>query len=270
MHVRIGRFLHIWSKDVDQIDRDNFMFQAADQYNKAYPFYPQQFDDCLVISCFNQDAGVWSLLKNGFKAVKTYLRRSSLLLKEVKDKLWQLHYQDCLDIHNTLAELEAYSRDFEECSKTCNTIAKYARCFLNKTRAFDAQFMCFQKQNDDGDGIKYGQTILTELHLHLSLTPSKSTMCRSLTKTRYQAGRNTDRQLIFWPKMSDKNTMAAVKILATLLNFCFLNGDVNTFNVINMKMLRFTLKYSLCAEAALLYDMWGVTLILSGSRKEAI
>ena len=248
LHQRIGRL--IWKtvkeKGVSTVD-EWVIFLAADNLNRGVDFLGESNEsgERYELMELNLTAAKLATNKAAFLVAVEYLR-VALGLMEGKPS-WDKHYDLCIDLHNTAAEIERTIGCYGRSHALVNKIHKYAKSIEHQFPAYLIEVNSLASNGKLEEAMKLGFGALRQLGVSFSKKISKGSVVRELLWTAVALGNRSHDDLLELPVLQDQKIMFALQCLSVIAVNSFIVGDSanDIFTVVSLRMVRLTVQYGL-------------------------
>ena len=272
LHWRLGKLLLKMS--TDHPTEEWMIYMAAYQFNKAQRCFSDDITSA-DLAKLNLRAAKLSITKSAFYPAVDLLRAGVRHLQECPStKKWRDHYTVCVELFNTLAEMEYLTGNHEACLDAVREVVHNATSLEDKFRAQCRLLDCVSsgKSRDYAKSIKMSMDILSSYGVKLPTKKSYSRWLLFLEAQRLKRALPNGRfeSLLIMPKMTDPTTTQITKLLADHLALYALNsGEMMTVRLASMHVIRLSAKYGINTNTCVAVQFYALCEMLTGNFKEA-
>ena len=304
LHLKLGRLLWKMSQQ-DFPDEEWMVFMAADQMNRyseqeealkqqpppectdpGYQYYKKKLDQMgdpnspdnpqilgAEVATLCLEAARLSLAKSALYPAYDMLKAGVKHL-DVPNK-WNLHYDLCLSLYNTIAELSVQLGQSEQAMEAVEQVKKYAKSYQDKFRVQMVHLKCITagKDRNYNLGLETSTEILREYGVRMpnKLLPGMLLMECKKTRRRLPGGKLEG--LLEYPVMTDPKSRNVIKLLTGHAMYALMSQKKRNRNIswfASLKILSMSADQKAVAEeTAMAIVSLGMAHGLQGEFKEA-
>lgn len=142
-------------------------------------------------------------------------------------------------------------------------------CCVGKVRVYLTRISSYGSQDKHGLAITTGRQVLIEMGItRLPRRPKTHHVIAELLKTKRVLRNHTKNSLMALPTIEDKRWLQAMSIVDIMLAVAYC-CDINLFAVMNLRMLRWTIRFGVCCFSPNAISAYGVVLCHAGELRAA-
>ncbi|MGK0341793.1 MAG: PAS domain S-box-containing protein, partial [Candidatus Azotimanducaceae bacterium] len=246
IHAQIGRTY------LSQLDGDTSLFDVVNQLNNSIQDPELDTEDPIELASLNLEAGRKAKKSGAFHASFRYLRTAIAVQGK---QVWQ-NYNLSLEIHLEAAEAAYYCGDKQKLDGLISATLENANSALDKSRAYEIQLRAFIAYSELETAIDIGHHVLELLGHPVPRSINKLVLGTWVVSTLIRAKLNSHRN----PKMENRESLAAMRILMILCHAGYLSGKEITA-AYTLKMTNISLENGLAPESSFAYPLFGALII---------
>jgi predicted ATPase len=267
LHLRIGRLLCEIHKD-PTFQEEWVFFAAVNQFNKASSSITDE-EDILEVIHLNMDAAELAIIKSAFMVASKYLSQGIALIQKSDRDYWGSHYELCLELYSTSAEMEQCAGNFEKCLTVVNEVFKHGRNLKDKFQAYFVKIQMLGSHGSLADAMDTGANILRDLGVQIPKAPRVWHVKWETVKTRNILRGRSDESIISGSRIRDRNHLMIVGILHLLSMYCHVWQDSAFLSIVFLRSLQCSLLFGISEYTPYSLANFGVILARSGDISEA-
>jgi predicted ATPase/transcriptional regulator with GAF, ATPase, and Fis domain len=213
----------------------------------------------LQLSHLNFDAGRKAKVSTAYQAARDYFR---IAVELSPPNGWEEDYEFMLALHLDAAECEYLCGQIEQAEEDIAELLARARSRVDKARIYRMKIVRYEYLSRYSEAIRVGQEALALFGLTFPDPPEDragALESELATIAELIAARSIE-SLIDLPVMSDRETCAAMQLLASLHTPCYLSADKILTLLNTALMVRLSLTHGNINESALAYVLYGMML----------
>ncbi|MCT7953035.1 AAA family ATPase [Ancylothrix sp. C2] len=172
---------------------------------------------------------------------------------------WVSQYKLSLEMYEEAAEAASLSGNFSDMEELVAVVQSHAKTFLEKIKIYEIKIQGCIAQNNPTQGIKIALSVLNNLGIKLTDSPTKLDIIYELGKTKLKLVGKKIANLIDLPVMTDPNKLAAMRILSGVSSATYLSTP-ELLPLIVLKQVNLSLKYGNTAMSGYAYATYGLIL----------
>ena len=269
LHVRLGKVLYTMyrgtpsSKEMKDhstrtstsLGDDWMVYLAADQFNKAAHYFGDDVGFiCDDFARLNLQACKLSISKSAFYPARDMLLAAIPRLDATT--MWSNHYDLCLDIYSTLAELELSLGHVNEAMDAVEQVLVHAKTLSDKYRAQIVQLQGIADGNDRNykEAANMAMKILAEYDMKVMQRPCPTTL--SMENRKLKQSMNGDvTTLLDLPLMEDVIAQRKSRILLFLTKFSSMtalaSGNPTLCQYTSARLIRMYYEHGITSDTCL-------------------
>ncbi len=233
IHYQIGKLLF----KVNENEWEDHVFDIVNQWNRGIEFISDEAEkDQLLL--LNLEAGNKARESAAYSSAINYFETSLNL----RSNLWQVNYDRALETNNLLAESYFLNGDQEQATDRIQQILKNANSTLDKVFAYDLKMTMQISKQELENSLVTGIEILAELGVKFPKKPKLPHILLGVVRSKLLMIGKTPESLMDLPEMTNPNTIAALPILARMINPAYI-ANMNLFPLVIIKMFVLSVKH---------------------------
>ena len=212
---------------------------------------------------WNLSASKWTLRQSAFGPSAEYLRRGLAILNQLQQEKsvdkWVTQYSLTLQVYSMLGHLEFCNGRYNDSNDVCKEILLRAKSLHDKLEAYGTMVRClnFQKGRLQ-DAIQLGISVLALLGETLPKRPKVWHVVGELIKARKALRGLGDSDLLNLPHMQDKNKIAAVNVMRSMVGATFFDEDSKLYYaLISLRLMTLMCRYGNTAWSPAIVAQYG-------------
>ncbi len=253
VHLQIGRLLLQNSQPETLLEK---IFEIVDHLNVGVELITAQTERD-EIAKLNLMAGQKAKVATAYGAALGYFIRGIELLAIDS---WQNQYDLTLNLYIEAVEAAYITTDFEQMEKWATIVLQEAKTVLDKVKVFEVKIQTCMAQVKQLEGIKIGLQTLNLLGVNIPESPTQLDIQRGLEETATALKGKNIEDLINLPLMTDTNTLAAMRILSSMLAAAYIAAPV-LWPLIGCKQVNLSIRYGNAPFSPFAYVTYGTLLV---------
>jgi predicted ATPase/transcriptional regulator with GAF, ATPase, and Fis domain len=255
LHLRIGRLL--LTRGEGNAPEEE-LFSIVSHLNLGRGLIADSQEQ-VHLSHLNFDAGRKAKVSTAYQAARDYLR---VAIELSPPQGWEEDYEFMLALHLDAAECEYLCGDIERAEQEITELLARARTRVDKARIYRMKIVRYEYLSRYSEAIRVGQEALALFGLMFPDSPEDraNALDAELAAIAELIGARSIESLIELPLMSDRETCAAMQLLASLHTPCYLSADKILTLLNTAVMVRLSLTHGNINESALAYVLYGMML----------
>lgn len=252
-HLKIGQRL-LQKTPIDK--QDDRIFEIVNQLNRGIDWLTQASDRDQLVQ-LNISAGRKAKASTAYSAAVSYYQQGIELLPETA---WEHQYAVALELHQEGAEAAYLSTDFEQMEQWANVVLAHAQTALDQVKVYEVKIQACIAKNQLRQGVETAWPILSLLGIDLPPQPTQANIFQALQATATAlAERGHPSELVHLPRMTDPQSLAALRILASMFGAAY-NGFPELLPLLITKQVNVSLESGNAPLSAFAYVSYGFTL----------
>ena len=208
-HLKIGRLLQ---QNLSEIEKEEKLFDIVGHLNLSQDLItqPGERED---LAQLNLAAGQKARHSTAYAAARSFVQTGIDLLFA---NCWQTQYELTMNLYVAAAETAYLNADFDGMEQMAAIVLESAQTILDKVKIYEIQINALTTQCQMLEAIAVGQNALAQLGVEFSSEPDKALTDKALQTVAEQLHERQIEELINLPVMSDRETIAAMQLLAML------------------------------------------------------
>ncbi|MFD0715818.1 AAA family ATPase [Paenibacillus sp. GCM10027626] len=246
-HLAIGRQL----KEA-VIERPERLFEAVNHLNigSSGIHAEQELHELIGM---NLDAGTRAKASAAYDIALLYFRKGVELLPA---DAWYLQFDLCFELHAECAECEYLCGNHEDTEQLVDYLLCKARNAIERARVQRIRITQCINLGKYAEATMLGLNSLKEFHIHVSPAPTKATIITEVLRVEALL-RNRIHRLADLPQMTDKNRIAAIHTIFSIVSSTFFTNK-KVFFLLVCKAVQLSLKYGNTPVSAAVYSAYGM------------
>lgn len=248
-HLAIGRML---KEAVPK--RPERLFEAVNHLNTGSSGI-QSEQELHELVGMNLDAGHRAKASAAYDIALLYFRKGVELLQA---DAWDRHFDLCFELHAERAECEYLCGYHEDSERLADYLLCKARNAIERAKVQRIRITQCVNLGRYAEATMLGLNSLKEFHIHVSPAPTKAAIASEVLRVELLL-RNRIRRLADLPEMTDKNRIAAIHTIFSIVSSTFFTNK-KVFFMIVCKAVQLSLKYGNTPVSAAVYSAYGMFL----------
>ncbi|HEY9849343.1 MAG TPA: AAA family ATPase [Leptolyngbyaceae cyanobacterium] len=254
-HYQIGQLLQ---QNLSEIERQEKLFDIVGHLNLAIELIAQP-DEREDLARLNLAAGQKAKNSTAYSAARNFVQTGLSLLSV---NCWQSQYELTLNLYVAAAETAYLNADFAEMEQKAGEVLQSAQTVLDKVKIYQIQISALAAQSRLLDAIAVGRIALAQLGIELPVEPDRASVDRALEALTERIPDRQIAELTNLPEMSDRQTIAAMQLLAMLFLPIFI-GNFALLPVLTSSMVNLSLEFGNAPASIIGYASYGMLLCAS-------
>jgi predicted ATPase/signal transduction histidine kinase len=251
-HLKIGQLL---KTTISQSKREENILDIVNQFNYGIDLLIQKSEK-YELAHLNYIAGQKAKKNSAFNAASKYFKISLSLLD---DSNWQTDYSFILNLYIECAEVEYLNSSFEFAYQLANIAIERAISTLDKSKAYEIIMRVYLAQNMLSEALDFGIKALNNFNVKFPRNPTLVNVFTAIAQTKLTLFGKSIEDLINLPEMTDKNKLAAMRILMIIIPIASQTSSL-LFPLSVLKIIKLSVKYGNSPTAAFGYTIYGAIL----------
>jgi predicted ATPase len=231
-HLEIGR--RLWRKVKD--DDLESIFLILDQIQRGRDLIKRE-KERLALANLCLYAGEKAASSSSFLKALSVFELGVFLLDE---GCWRKEYDLALSLHSATIEMQMYAAKFEDMDKLIDYTIAHSRTQDDKMRAYTCRINSLSVRGQLKECVAVSLNILSMLGVPLQLRLCKVQVFHELKGLKKLLWGKSDEQLLRLPKMTDHNTLEAMRIMS-LMMFPAMSSKSVVAPLVMLRLMRLTL-----------------------------
>ncbi|MDJ0620526.1 MAG: trifunctional serine/threonine-protein kinase/ATP-binding protein/sensor histidine kinase [Calothrix sp. MO_192.B10] len=251
-HLKIGQLL---LQKIPATQRDQKIFDIVNQLNYGVQLITE-ITEREELAWLNLSAGLKARVSTAYTAATEY---AICGIKLLKADCWQSQYQLALELHNLGGEAAYLAGNFELMGEFIQKVLDRVENPLDKVKVYEVQIQAYGAQNQALEAVKLGKEVLKSLGIEFPKNISSSEIQAELKQTASLFADRPIEDLINLPVMTDKTSLAAMRILSNITTFAY-QADPNLYVFVPLKQVSLSAQYGNSPQSAFGYVGYGIIL----------
>ncbi|GAA6620447.1 AAA family ATPase [Scytonema sp. NUACC26] len=251
-HLKIGRLLQ---QNLSEIEKEEKLFDIVGHLNLGQDLITQS-ENREALAQLNLAAAQKAKNSTAYAAARSFVQTGIDLLTA---NCWQTQYELTLNLYVNAAETAYLNADFAGMEAMATEVLQSAQTILDKVKIYEIQINALTAQSRMLDAIAVGQNALTQLGVEFSSEPDEVLTSMALQSLASQLQGKQIEELINLPVMSDRLTIAAMRLLAMLFPPIFL-GNPALLPLLCSTMVSLSLQFGNAPASTIGYASYGMVL----------
>ncbi|MDB9514153.1 AAA family ATPase [Kamptonema animale CS-326] len=251
-HLRIGQLLQ---QNLPKIEKEEKLFDIVGHLNLGIELMTQA-EERAALARLNLAAGQKARNSTAYSAARSFVQTGINLLST---NCWQTQYELALHLYVAGTETAYLNGDFESMEEMAAEVLLRATTILDKVKIYEIQIAALTAQSQTLEAIARGQEILAELGVEFSAKSDEALTSKMLNTLVEQLQGKQIEELVNLPEMSDRQTTAAMQLLAMLLIPTF-QGNSALLPLLCATMASLSLQFGNAPASTIGYVGYGMVL----------
>lgn len=258
-------------------DANDWMtFLAADQFNHAKnhasssPINEKEKEQRLRVSNLNVKAAELAISYSAFPPAATFLEHGIAFLSQKEgetmvdhDWAWSEHYEFCLKLYLSTAEMHHCTGNFQRCEELIETILDKAQTFIDSTGARLLLVAVRNAQERSQEALDICLDALDQLEegfvsRRRRLCCFREGVYVEFFKTKFLLRRYTDEDILSLPAMNDKRQRIVIDFLRNVALSAFPSGLIHFGALVILRCVRLSLRHGICEHTPFSFGAYGL------------
>ncbi|WP_353572045.1 AAA family ATPase, partial [Candidatus Albibeggiatoa sp. nov. BB20] len=265
-HWQVGQLL---LENISPEQREQYVFTIVDQLNIGidpkdyFPMLPlfemDIFASQIYLAELNYKAGKKAKDATAYVSAFDYFYIAIQLLTKER---WHSHYALSLNIYEQAIDTAYLSSHFDEVDELSQVVFEHAHHLLDKIKTYEVKILADVARDEPLAAINIGLEILALLGEKFPKQPKRWHLLKNYVTTRWVVRDKTIESLINRPQMTDKNKLAAMRIMARITVASY-SANPELMPLLAMRMISLSVRYGVTQEAPIAYVTYGQFLCSS-------
>lgn len=259
-HWQVGQLL---LENISPQQREQYIFTIVDQLNIGidpkdyFPMLPlfdmDIFASQVYLAELNYKAGKKAKDAAAYVSAFDYFYVAIQLLTKER---WQSHYELALNIYDQAIDAAHLSNHLDEVDELAEVVFEQAHQLLDKIKTYEIKILADIARDEPLDAINLGLQVLALLGEKFPKKPKSWHLAKDYFITRWAVRDKTIESLVNRPPMTDKNKLAAMRIMARITIACY-SANPDLMPLLAMRMMLLSVRYGVTQEAPIAYVTYG-------------
>lgn len=257
---------------------------------KAFSSNPVQYGVCVLIADqlnlgarnVEDEASLWELAeynamasrraraKLSFGKSAEYLRVAISLIQRANEaNLWREAYRECLDIYNTLADVECSLGNFESSREATDVVLAKAVSFEDKKRAYATQALIISSRGLFKEATFFGIHVLRLSGVNFPERPGKLQVAWAVGRSLQRMKNVSADDILALPAMVDEEKLSEAEQLQLIAQNAGLGQEAEISMYACLWILRSTLTHGISLPGCQALSAFAMILAMKGERQRA-
>ncbi|MFB2919392.1 trifunctional serine/threonine-protein kinase/ATP-binding protein/sensor histidine kinase [Aerosakkonema funiforme] len=251
-HYQIGQLLQ---EKYSQIEREEKLFDIVGHLNIGQALIIQS-NEREALAQLNLEAGLKARNSTAYVAAKVYLQMGIELLKT---DCWHCQYELTLNLYVAAAETAYLNADINSMEQMAGVVLQNAQTIFDKIKIYQIQILALTAQGKPLEAISVGSNAVGQLGVEFPTTTDEAKISKALENlAKLQNGREIE-ELVDLPVMSDRHTLAAMKILGILFP-SIIQGIPQLLPIQSTVMVSLSIQFGNAPASSVGYMIYGMVL----------
>jgi predicted ATPase len=251
LHSSVGRSLLQDDKYLD----DKFFFRAVELSNIGLE--ELSVSEKLSMARFNEVAAQKATEKAAFSSALKYYEEG---LRCLGANPWSTDQALALSLSSGAVEAAFCSGDFETMEARIASVLSQPIPIEDKVRVYLTRILSYSAQDLNDLCLATGRQVLIDMGMtNLPMHPGKGHVIIEFLRTKMALRNHTEESLKTLPLLEDKRWFQAMSIMDMMQAVAYCT-DQDFFAVMNLRMLRWTLKHGVCRFSPTVFATYGIIL----------
>lgn len=252
VHLKVGKLI---LKHTNPEEREEKIFDIVHHLNLGANWIRSQSEK-YRLARLNLMAGEKAKAAMAYENAVKYLTQGLELLAADS---WQTQYDLTLNLYVEIVEAEYLNRNYRRASALGKVALENARTLLEKIAIYEKKIESYVSQNQMRKAIDTGWVVLNMLGITLPKKPNQLHVLWQLIHTKWAIAGKAMEDLAALPEMSDRDRLAAMRILAAMTPAAYVASPA-MLHVVVFTMVQLSVKYGNSPLSAFAYAFYGVLL----------
>eukprot|EP00563_Minutocellus_polymorphus_P009506 CAMPEP_0181023288 /NCGR_PEP_ID=MMETSP1070-20121207/1972_1 /TAXON_ID=265543 /ORGANISM="Minutocellus polymorphus, Strain NH13" /LENGTH=1457 /DNA_ID=CAMNT_0023100295 /DNA_START=2921 /DNA_END=7294 /DNA_ORIENTATION=+ len=246
MHLHVGRQL---LKNGSEEERNQMMSIIADQLNRGVDLIDDDAER-LLLTRMNLQVGRKELASMSFLPASLYLLQGTIL---VHDEDWKDHYQMCLQLFTSCAEVQLALGNSGETVTLATQVLTLGRSLQDKLGAYYALIKAKLLQGDVDESVKIGLSVLGQLGECFPTRVDEAKIGKELMETEHLLESSSLETISKTDAATDADRVATMRFLLLTSRIAYtINPGLNL--LMNLRMVQTTMAGGLTPESSFAFS----------------
>ncbi|MEK7991793.1 MAG: AAA family ATPase [Thiotrichaceae bacterium] len=259
-HWKVGQLL---LENISPEQREQYIFTIVDQLNIGidpqdyFPMLPlfdmDIFASQVYLAELNYKAGKKAKDATAYVSAFDYFYIAIHLLTRER---WHSHYELALHIYEQAIDAAYLSNHFDEVDDLSQVLFEQAHHLLDKIKTYEIKILADIARDEPLNAVNIGLDVLSLLGEKFPKNPKRWHLAKYYMTTRWVIRDKTIESLINRPQMTDKNKLAAMRIMARITVASY-SANPDLMPLLAMRMMLLSVRYGVTQEAPIAYVTYG-------------
>ncbi len=251
-HYQIGQLLQ---QKLSKIEKEEKLFDIVGHFNLGIELLDRP-SEREALAKLNLAAAQKARNSTAYAAAKNFVQIGLNLLTE---NSWQTQYELTLNLYIAAAETAYLNADFSTMEAMAIQVLREAQTILDKVKIYEIQILALTAQSQILEAIALGTNALAQLGVEFSSEPDETLTGKALQTLASQLEGKQIEELVNLPEMSDRETIAAMQLLAILFAPIFM-GNPDLLPLLCATMVSLSLQFGNAPASTIGYAGYGMVL----------
>ncbi|HEY9872407.1 MAG TPA: hypothetical protein V6D12_03180, partial [Candidatus Obscuribacterales bacterium] len=251
-HLKIGQLL---LQNTTPEERKENIFALVNQLNYGTDLLTTETEK-YELAQLNLIAGQKAKAATAHDSAVKYLQVGLSLLAEDS---WESQYELALALHEEIADASFLSGDFDRMQSFVEIVQNCAKTLLDTVKVYEVQIQAYIGQNRLLEAINTALQVLKLLGVEFPAEPNPSDIGQALGETAAILNGKRIEDLIELPQMSDRNNLAAMKLMSTIFAAAYIAAPT-LLPLTVCKQVNLSVQYGNASVSPIAYANYGLLL----------
>ncbi|MDY6937966.1 MAG: AAA family ATPase [Cyanobacteriota bacterium] len=261
-HLKIGRRL---LQNTSEGDREEKIFSIVNQLNYGIQYLSQP-DELEELARLNWIAGCKAKSATAHQAALDYATSGIGLLSR---QCWHQQYELTLALYDLAAETAYLNGSFSQMQTWVEQIIHCAKTPLDTSNAYTTQILACIARQQISEAIRIGLEILFELGIDCPVSPTPAQIERAAEEVETLIPETGIAQLSHLPVMTDRSSLAALKILNVLMPPAYITNP-QLYLLLSLSEVKLSITQGNASLSAYVYVNYGIISFIYGKNVEFV
>ncbi|PZF72625.1 adenylate/guanylate cyclase domain-containing protein [Taibaiella soli] len=252
IHLRIGKALSDQSNESKSVAD---IFTITNQWNAGIDLVIDE-QDKLLAAGLNTEAGKKAKSSAAYNQALGYFDTAITLL----GNNWTQQYDRLLQTYEQAAESAFLAAEMERANELVQIIETNARTPIEALKAYEVKIQKLIAGHEYKEAVEFAISILSRFDVRIPLHPHKLAVVMRLLFTTFITGRKSPAFFEKLPQMTDRNKLAAVRLLSVVTSAIVLTYP-DLLPLVVFKNIELSMKYGLSPKSP--FSFMGIGYIMS-------
>jgi predicted ATPase/signal transduction histidine kinase len=251
-HLQIGQLL---LRQLSAEELDSQIFEVVNQLNLGMALITD-LGDREELARLNLSAGRKAQASLSYQAAISYLTAGIQLL--TLDS-WTCDYDLTLALYESAVRTTYLLGRYEQMEDLAAVVLKCSRSELDRVAVYETQILAYGAQNRAREAVQLALKVLQPLGVEFPENPTQNDIGQALAETFSNLGDQEIEGLIDLPEMSDRHTIAVMRLLSSIMTFTYQTAPT-LLPLIVLKQVNLSLEFGNSSVSAFAYSVFGFLL----------
>lgn len=251
-HYQIGRSL---LAQLSWAERENAVFAIVEQLNRCLRLIDDP-NERVELARLNLLACKKARAAAAYQAASAY---AAIGLEVLGDDGWHQHYALALALHDLAAEMASLTGNDDRMERVIAAIIIHSNSVLDQIDSAIVKIQALVSRNQPVEALSAALSILNELGVQFPETPTGDDIHQAIQEVSQLIGNQSVEELSRLPPMTDRKTIAVVRIIASIFAASFQAGT-SLLPLLYALQVNFTLRHGHTPASAFNFACYAVVL----------